>query len=82
VTASVESIDITEDDQLVRSLPEGQDSAADLAPGITVALKDNKLPIAKYLINTPSFGPANPDPIANFDVPAEPVMLLENPYGN
>jgi lysophospholipase L1-like esterase len=54
----------------------------ELAKCIVQAIKDRKLPIAKYLIDTPSFDPAHPDPIANFDVPAEPLIRVEKPYGN
>ena len=37
----------------------------ELAKCIVQAIKDNKLPIAKYLIDTPPFDPAHPDPIAS-----------------
>jgi lysophospholipase L1-like esterase len=44
-----------------------------LAKCIVQGIKDAKLPIAKYLVDTPTFDPAHPDPFASFDVPAEPT---------
>jgi lysophospholipase L1-like esterase len=42
-----------------------------------------KLPLAKYLMDDlPVFDPAHPDPIAQFDIPAEPPGPLVKPYGN
>jgi lysophospholipase L1-like esterase len=54
----------------------------ELAKCIVQGIKDAKLPIAKYLVDTPAFDPAHPDPVASFDVPAEPMLRVEKPYGN
>ena len=37
--------------------------------------------LAKYLVAMPPFDPAHPDPIAAFDVPAEPMGPPLKPYG-
>jgi len=29
----------------------------------------------------PHFDPAHPDPVAKFDIPAEPVVAVQRPYG-
>jgi lysophospholipase L1-like esterase len=47
----------------------------ELAKCIVQGIKDAKLPIAKYLVDTGAFDPSHPDPIASFDVPAEPPDL-------
>jgi hypothetical protein len=45
----------------------------ELAKGIVTAMKQADLPIAKYLIDVPvDFDLAHPDPVAGFDIPAEP----------
>jgi hypothetical protein len=54
----------------------------ELAKCIVQAIKDTKLPIAKYLVDTPAFDPARPDPVAKFDIPGEPKRKSETPYGN
>jgi lysophospholipase L1-like esterase len=48
----------------------------ELAKCVVQAVKDNQLPLARFLVNdVPPFDPAHPDPIDKFDVPAE------RPYG-
>ncbi len=46
----------------------------ELAKCIVQAIKDDELRLAKYLVNTPAFDPAHPDPPDQFDIPAEPVL--------
>jgi hypothetical protein len=43
---------------------------------------ENRLPIAKSLVDLPKFDPAHPDPFDKFDVPAEPKGPAVKPYGN
>jgi lysophospholipase L1-like esterase len=45
----------------------------ELARCIVETIKRDGLPLARYLVDTPSFDPAHPDPPALFDVPAEPI---------
>jgi lysophospholipase L1-like esterase len=54
----------------------------ELAKCIVEGIRDDKLPIAKYLIDTPPFDPAHPDPPDRFGVPAEPLGQAMKPYGN
>ena len=65
----------------------------ELAKGIVTAIKQQHLPMAKYLLDTPAFDPAHPDPVATFDLPAEPRSpapaargasgaQADRPYGN
>ncbi len=54
----------------------------ELAKCIVEGIRQNRLPIAKYLIDMPRFDPAHPDPFDRFDVPAEPNGPPVKPYGN
>src|SRR5271157_6131136 len=54
----------------------------ELAKCIVEGIRQNKLPIAKYLYDTPRFDPAHPDPVDAFDIPAEPPRNAQKPYGN
>jgi lysophospholipase L1-like esterase len=54
----------------------------ELAKCIVEGIKENRLPIAKYLVALPKFDPAHPDPVEKFDVPAEPKGPAVKPYGN
>lgn len=55
----------------------------ELAKCIVQAIRDGGLPLAKYLVDgLPRFDPAHPDPVATFDVPAEPRATPQRPYGN
>src|SRR5262249_48718105 len=54
----------------------------ELAKCIVEGIKENRLPIAKYLVDVPKFDPAHPDPFEKFDVPAEPAGPVVKPYGN
>jgi lysophospholipase L1-like esterase len=53
----------------------------ELAKCIVEGIRQDKLPIAKYLFDLPPFDPAHPDPIAKFDIPAEPAGEAQRPYG-
>jgi hypothetical protein len=44
-------------------------------------IRQNKLPVAKSLVDMPPFDPAHPDPVAKFDIPAEPARAAQRPYG-
>ena len=56
----------------------------ELAKCIVTAIKQANLPLAKYLFDVPVFDPAHPDPVATFDLPAEPhtgPAAAVRPYG-
>ena len=57
----------------------------ELAKGIVTAIKRQNLPMAKYLLDVPAFDPSHPDPVATFDIPAEPAARtnpqVDRPYG-
>jgi lysophospholipase L1-like esterase len=53
----------------------------ELAKCIVTAIKKQNLPIEKYLFEIPIFDPARPDPIAEFDLPAETNAPGSKPYG-
>jgi lysophospholipase L1-like esterase len=52
-----------------------------LAKCIVEGIRQDKLPIAKYLYDMPPFDPAHPDPVSRFDIPAEPSANAPRPYG-
>ena len=57
----------------------------ELAKCIVEGIKQDKLPLVKYLtddVRDTPFDPAHPDPIASFDVPAEPGGNGPRPYGD
>jgi lysophospholipase L1-like esterase len=58
----------------------------ELAKCIVEGIKQDKLPLVKFLtddVRTATFDPAHPDPIASFDVPAEPPAgSVQRPYGD
>ncbi len=54
----------------------------ELAKCIVEGIKENRLPIAKYLVDVPKFDPAHPGPFEKFDVPAKPAGPPVKPYGN
>ena len=54
----------------------------ELAKCIVEGIKENRLPIAKYLVDLPKFDPRHPDPVDAFDVPAEPKGPAVKPDGN
>jgi lysophospholipase L1-like esterase len=53
----------------------------ELAKCIVEGIRQNKLPVAKFLVDMPPFDPAHPDPVARFDIPAEPARNAQRPYG-
>jgi lysophospholipase L1-like esterase len=54
----------------------------ELAKCIVEGIRQARLPIAKYLYDTPRFDPAHPDPVDAFDIPAEPPANAQRPYGD
>ena len=56
--------------------------AYELAKMIVEGIKDNNLPIAKYLLNTPKFDPNKPDAFESFAVPASPTAPTVKPLGS
>lgn len=55
----------------------------ELARCIVQGIKDDKLPIAKFLYPIPDFDPAHPDPFDKFDIPGEPMpAAVQRPLGN
>jgi lysophospholipase L1-like esterase len=56
--------------------------AYELARCIVQSIKDQKLPLAPYLIpNIPTFDPAHPDPVESIHIPASPFVDTATPYG-
>ncbi|MBS1856578.1 MAG: rhamnogalacturonan acetylesterase [Acidobacteria bacterium] len=54
----------------------------ELARCVAEGIREAKLPLAKYLRDDlPRFDPAHPDPMAGFDIPAEPRGTSPRPYG-
>ena len=53
----------------------------ELAKCIVEGIRQANLPLAKFLVDTPPFDPAHPDPYDGFDVPAEPAHAAAKPYG-
>jgi len=55
----------------------------ELAKCIGQGIKDDRLPLAKYLYPVPTFDPAKPDRVDVFDIPAEPMpIIVSKPYGH
>lgn len=54
----------------------------ELAKCIVQGIREDELPIARYLYDTPDFDPGHPDPVTAFDIPAEPMRPAPKPYGN
>ena len=55
----------------------------ELAKCMVEGIRQAKLPLVKFLTDDVApFDPAHPDPIASFDVPAEPMGNTERPYGD
>jgi hypothetical protein len=52
-----------------------------LAKCIVGGIRQDKLPIAKYLFDMSPFDPAHPDPVSKFYIPAEPAANAPRPYG-
>ncbi|MGI4020959.1 MAG: rhamnogalacturonan acetylesterase [Janthinobacterium lividum] len=56
--------------------------AYEIAKCIIQGIKDNKLGIAKYLVDVPAFDPAIPDPVSSFQWPESPKSTVVKPDGN
>jgi len=57
--------------------------AYELARCIVAAIRDQKIPIAKYVVSgISSFDPKHPDPLASFSIPASPIATDVKPLGN
>ena len=52
-----------------------------LAKCIVEGIRQAKLPLAKFLFETPPFDPAHPDDVSKFDLPPDPPARAERPYG-
>lgn len=57
--------------------------AYEMAKMIVEGIRENKLPIAKYLIKgLPKYNPKNPDPPQKFNLPASPTAPATKPLGS
>ncbi|MVN22715.1 rhamnogalacturonan acetylesterase [Mucilaginibacter arboris] len=56
--------------------------AYEIAKCIIQGIKDDKLGIAKYLVDVPGFDPSHPDPVSNFHWPESPKSTVVKPDGN
>jgi len=54
----------------------------EIAKCVVEAIRQQRLPMAKYLVDMPRFDPAHPDSPEKFDIPAEPLGTVQKPYGN
>jgi len=54
----------------------------EFAKCIVQGIKDAKLPLARHLVDVATFDPAHPDSPEKFDIPPDPVVMTEKPYGN
>ncbi len=54
----------------------------ELAKCIALGIQQDKLPLAKSIVNDFSFDPAKPDAVATFEMPASPTVSKEKPLGN
>ena len=53
----------------------------ELAKCIVEGIRQSKLPLVKYLFDTPPFDPAHADAFAKFDLPPDPAATAQRPYG-
>jgi lysophospholipase L1-like esterase len=54
----------------------------ELAKCVVEGIRQSKLPLKKYLVDTPPFDPAHPDPPANFALPLDPMpAAVSRPLG-
>jgi lysophospholipase L1-like esterase len=54
----------------------------ELARCVVEGIRKADPPLAKFLLDTPPFDPAHPDPYSQFDIPAEPAHAPQKPYGH
>lgn len=53
----------------------------ELAKAIVTGIRQQNILLEPYLVNTPAFDPAHPDPLVSFDIPAEPRVQAARPAG-
>jgi len=53
----------------------------EIAKCVVEAIRQQRLPLAKYLVDMPRFDPAHPDSPEKFDIPAEPLGTVQNLMG-
>ena len=54
----------------------------ELAKCVALGIQQDKLPLAKCLVDDFSFDPAKPDAVATFEMPVSPMVSKEKPLGN
>jgi lysophospholipase L1-like esterase len=54
----------------------------ELAKCVALGIQQDKLPLAKFIVDDFSFDPAKPDAVATFEMPASPMASKEKPLGN
>jgi len=54
----------------------------ELAKCVALGIQQDKLPLAKFLVDDFSFDPAKPDDVNTFEMPASPMSSKEKPLGN
>ena len=54
----------------------------ELAKCVVEGIKQDKLPLAKFVADDFSFDSAKPDDVNNFEMPASPTVSKEKPLGN
>ena len=54
----------------------------ELAICVALGIQQDKLPLAKFIVDDFSFDPAKPDAVATFEMPASPMASKEKPLGN
>ncbi|MDQ2668684.1 MAG: rhamnogalacturonan acetylesterase, partial [Gemmatimonadota bacterium] len=56
--------------------------AYEMARMIVQGLKESGLPLARELVDVPTFDPSHPDPVETFTLPASPVAAIVKPAGS
>jgi len=54
----------------------------ELAKCVALGIQQDKLPLAKFIVDDFSFDPAKPDAVATFEMPASPTVSSMKPLGN
>ena len=54
----------------------------ELAKCVVEGIRQDKLPLAKFIVDDFSFDPAKPDDVKTFEMPASPNVSAEKPLGN
>ena len=55
--------------------------AYELARCVVQSMRDQRLPLARFLLDGPSFDPAHPDTPASVNIPTSPFLSTQIPYG-